>query len=219
MICAQQRLVLAALLGLIVPRVAAAHRLDEYLQATRISVERSKVLVEINLTPGAEVADKVLARIDRDLDGEVSADEAGAYARSFVEQLRLSTDGIPRRLTLDAFYSPSAEQMRQGEGVLRLRISTSLSETATGKHHLVFENAHRSEFSVYLVNALIPKDDRIHITGQSRDMLQREFTLDYTVSAESEGSWRSSAALPPLLGLGLAGMLGLAARRLNAVRP
>ena len=33
-----------------------AHRLDEYLQATRVAIERGRVTVEIDLTPGASLA-------------------------------------------------------------------------------------------------------------------------------------------------------------------
>jgi hypothetical protein len=59
---------------------SAAHRLDEYLQAMLVVIEPSSIQLQINLTPGVEVADQVLARIDRDDDRVISKDEAGAYA-------------------------------------------------------------------------------------------------------------------------------------------
>jgi hypothetical protein len=70
------RLVCVAMLGLIFSHTADAHRLDEYLQASQISIESGRIIVEINLTPGAAVADGVIAEIDRDADGELSPSEA-----------------------------------------------------------------------------------------------------------------------------------------------
>jgi len=36
--------------------LASAHRVDEYLQATRLSIDLDRVEVEINLTPGIDLA-------------------------------------------------------------------------------------------------------------------------------------------------------------------
>ena len=47
------RLVFIAILGLAFSRIADAHRLDEYLQATRIDVEVDRIDLDIDLTPGA----------------------------------------------------------------------------------------------------------------------------------------------------------------------
>ena len=48
---------------------ALAHRLDEYLQATSFVVDGDHVEVQMRLTPGVEVFDRVLAAIDADGDG------------------------------------------------------------------------------------------------------------------------------------------------------
>ena len=42
---------------------ASAHRLDEYLQATTVSVTQGVLTMRIGLTPGVSVAGAVLARI------------------------------------------------------------------------------------------------------------------------------------------------------------
>src|SRR5215472_14300451 len=56
-----ERCVVALLLGFFLfASSALAHRLDEYLQATLVTIEHGEVLFQINLTPGVEVADKVL---------------------------------------------------------------------------------------------------------------------------------------------------------------
>ena len=44
---------------LLLPAVALAHRLDEYLQATRLSLALDRVVLKIDLTPGVDVAARV----------------------------------------------------------------------------------------------------------------------------------------------------------------
>lgn len=169
------------ILGFGLPRVTEAHRLDEYLQATRISIELERIGVEINLTPGAALADNVFASIDQDRSGTVSPGEGAAYARLVVTSLSLNVDGRSFALTLDGYSYPPLADMRLGEGVIRLRASAKMPHASVGPHRLAFANTHRSDIGVYLINALIPTDDRIRITGQSRDTQQNEFKMDYKV--------------------------------------
>ena len=186
-------------------RAATAHRLDEYLQATRISVARGHVTAEVSLTPGAAVAGSVISAIDRDRNGEISAAEGLASAEGVVNSFSLEVDGLRRGLALDEHRIPSAE-IRRGEGVIRLRASAPIFADAVGRHRLSFSNTHRSDIGVYLVNALVPEDSQIGINGQSRDMLQREFHMEYTVS-EREDNLELAAVWPPVLGLSLAAAL------------
>src|SRR6185295_15294170 len=112
----------------------------------------------------------------------------------------LSIDGQAHRLKLDDYTMPALAEMQSGEGIIRLRASSPIGLAAPGRHQLRFANPHRTDISEYLVNALVPSDERIHINGQSRDTLQRQIRLDYTVSP---GYKKSSvlAALAPLFGL------------------
>src|SRR5258705_13835952 len=68
---------------------ASPHRRDEYLQATRIAIDPGRVLIELDLTPGIEVAQGIVADIDRDRNGVVAADEAQAYAARVLRDIRL----------------------------------------------------------------------------------------------------------------------------------
>jgi hypothetical protein len=63
------------------PGTAGAHRLDEYLQATRLSLDLDRVGVEIDLTAGVSLAAQIFASIDTDRDGRISIAEGEAYAR------------------------------------------------------------------------------------------------------------------------------------------
>ena len=53
----------AATAGLLLVLSASpsAHRLDEYLQAARLSLAHTRVELEIDLTPGASVADGIIS--------------------------------------------------------------------------------------------------------------------------------------------------------------
>ena len=75
------------------PSAVFAHRDDQYLQATLVDIEPSGVRLQINLTPGMAVAERVLAQIDRDRDGAISKNEAAAYAESLKRDLTVRLDG------------------------------------------------------------------------------------------------------------------------------
>jgi len=52
-----------------------AHRIDEYLQATLLSLTTDHLAATVRLIPGALVSASVIAAIDRNGDGVLSADE------------------------------------------------------------------------------------------------------------------------------------------------
>jgi hypothetical protein len=85
-------------------------------------------------------------------------------------------------LTLDGYSFPQLVEMRNGEGIIRLRASAKIPQSSTGPHRLAFANTYRSDIGVYLINALIPSDERIRITSQSRDTLQNEFKMEYKIN-------------------------------------
>jgi hypothetical protein len=170
------------ILGLGFAPATEAHRLDEYLQATRISIELDRIGIEMSLTPGASVADNVFAGIDNDHSGTISPTEAAAYARLVITSLSLSVDGRSCVLALDGYSFPQLADMRNGEGIIRLRASAKIPQSSIGPHRLAFANTYRSDIGVYLINALMPTDGRIRITGQSRDTLQNEFKMDYKIN-------------------------------------
>ena len=85
-----------ALMLLSFPGVVFAHRLDEYLQATLISVEKDRVEVSLRLIPGVAVSSAVIASIDTNGDGNLSSQEQSSYAQRILSELSLSIDG--RRL-------------------------------------------------------------------------------------------------------------------------
>jgi hypothetical protein len=160
-------------------RLLSAHRLDEYLQASRISVEPGRLEVDIDLTPGVAVASRIVRDIDRDADGRLSADEQRGYAAVVIEALRLQVDGQPVRARLVSFAFPELDALRRGDATIELKCAADMPPLASGQHRIFFENQHHRDVSVYLANALVPQDDRVAIVDQLRDGSQQDLTIVY----------------------------------------
>ena len=191
----------AATAGMILALAAspAAHRLDEYLQAARVSLERTRVALEIDLTPGASVADGIIGVIDRDADSRITPLEAESYGRAVLADVRLELDGHPLVLTLDRVEVPTIEEMRHGMGTLQLRARADVGASMSIRRQLHFQNNHQAASSVYLVNALVPSDNGISVVNQSRDAKQRDVRIDYSVTPQ----WPRYLYWPLLGGLAL----------------
>lgn len=200
-------LVLALTIAVTVGTGLSAHRRDEYLQAARLSVEPSRVELELDLTPGIAVANAIIADIDQNRDGVLSPDEKWAYAGRVLGAITLRNDGQTFHVEPIGSTFPDLDAFRRGEGTIRLQSAVVLPRLSDGDHQLFFRNAHRPDVSVYLANALVPRSDRIAVTAQRRDLEQHELTIDYLVRmhpATATGVW--------LLG-GIAGAVVLVALR------
>jgi hypothetical protein len=173
----------AAVAGLLLVLSASpsAHRLDEYLQAARVSLAHTRVDLEIDLTPGASVADGIISLIDRDGDKRVSPEEAAQYGRDVLADVVLEIDGRPIALTLNHVEAPPLEEMRHGLGTIQVRASADVERRMSFRRELHFQNNHHAASSVYLVNALIPTDPGISVVSQTRDATQRGARIEYSV--------------------------------------
>ena len=65
----------AVLCFLLADRAAWAHRIDEYLQATILSLEANRVNASMRLIPGVQAAPSVIAMIDANYNGVFSENE------------------------------------------------------------------------------------------------------------------------------------------------
>ena len=199
----------AAIVGvwLMLPAATTAHRLDEYLQATRVAVDHDRVDLEIDLTP---VARQVFGWIDTDRDEQISVAEGDAYAAVVLGSIMLDVDDRRQALTLVARQFPTLREMSQGVGTIRLTATTRIPPAASGSHRLVYRNVHRPELSVYLVNALVPKSPDIQIVGQQRDRQQHELRLDYQVASPP---WPAMPSWRFIVSAGMASLLTVATWR------
>ena len=158
----------AAAILLLAATHALAHRLDQYLQGVIISIEKNRVDAQITLTPGVSVFPALLAEIDTDGDGIISAVEQRAYAERVLHDLSLKIDDRPLTPKLLSAEFPTIEQMRNGLGEMRMEIEAGLP--AGGAHRkLTFENHHESGIAAYQANCLVPRDPDIRILTQNRN--------------------------------------------------
>jgi hypothetical protein len=172
------------------PPPAESHRLDEYLQATRLAFSRDRIVVELDLTPGVSVARQVFALIDRDGDNRVSPVEIAAYGQRVLQDVSLRIDGKVSTLTLVRAESPTWDEIREGLGTIRLEASAEAPLATYGRHRVVYDNAHQPAIGVYLVNALSPSLTGMTIGPARRDMLQRSIALDVDVTTRfATASW------------------------------
>ena len=173
---------LVLVLTVVVP--ASAHRVDEYLQATMVSVERDRVQFSMRLVPGIAVSSGVIATIDTDRDGIISETEQQTYAQRILADLTLGIDGVPLQPQLISAVFPTVEEMKQGLGEIRIEFTASLPPAGTNRR-LTLVNHHQSHNAAYLVNCLVPSDPEIRVLAQHRDERQSFYELDYVQSSAS----------------------------------
>ena len=163
----------------------SAHRRDEHLQAARIAIEPEHVDVDLDITPGADLAEAAILAIDGDRDGTLSPAEQDAYAQSVAGALWLATNGEAHTLRLVSATFPDPAAMRRGEGTIALRLRAALGgDVLGGDGELIFGNGHQPAHSVYLANALVPRSPRVTVRGQRRSPTQHELTIAYTLAPE-----------------------------------
>src|SRR5262245_4525012 len=105
-----------ALAILCVASPVTAHRLDEYLQATLISVEKDRVRAQIRLMPRVAVFSFVLSIIDTNADGVISESERRVYAERVARDLSLTVDGAGLAPALVSMKFPEIGEMKEGLG-------------------------------------------------------------------------------------------------------
>jgi hypothetical protein len=204
--------VACATLLIALPWRADAHRLDEYLQATRVSIAADGVRVELDLSPGVAVAADVVGAIDLDRDGHIGDREADAYAADVLRGVSVTVDGRATPLRLQQRAFADVADMREGIGTIRLTAAAPLA-VAAGRHRLTLVNANAPAIGVFLANALTPADARITLGTQRRDPLQRTFSVDYDVAGDAAAmAWGVAA-------LGMLGLLVAGRRHHRPVRP
>ena len=180
---------------------AFAHRLDEYLQATTISLEKDRVQAELRLTPGVAMFARIFAAIDTNGDGTLSEPEQRAYAERVLSDLSLRLDRVPLRPRLVSVKFPEIQKMKDGLGEIEIDFDVDLPHAAANRT-LVFENHHQSANGAYLVNCLVPADPDIRLIAQRRNYSQSSYELDYAQSGVRTGpltawewSWLAAAAI------------------------
>lgn len=207
----------AATVVLMLAQAASAHRIDEYLQATLISVEAKQVHAAMRLIPGVQAAPGIINTIDSDGDGVFSDGEQRAYAARVLADLGVRVDGLPARPLLQTLRFPSAAQLGDGLGEIVIEYNVALppcalqgQEHACGERHFSLENHHQRSGSVYLMNALAPQDALTTILAQQRNPQQSTYDITFRQMPlagagwrEQLRAWQDSLQFSPLFGLGM----------------
>ena len=219
------KLIPAAAIILSVVGPISAHRLDQYLQATLILVEKDRVQAFMRLIPGVAVFSTVLANVDTNRDGLISNAEQQAYAEQVLADLSIAIDGKWLSPRLVSVQFPKIEEMRAGLGEIQIEFSADFPRGGRDRR-LIFENHHQSRIAAYLVNCLVPRDNDIQVIAQSRNARQSFYELEYmqagvrpdsaSVKASSSGRGSLGAMLAPVLFWlhGFAGMYRLGIRHI-----
>ena len=201
------------MLLLTLPFGAAAHRLDECLQATRVSMFSDHLAVQTFVTPGTLLAARLFARIDADRDGNLSQSEGRRFADQFVQEITLTVDGNRVPLTLTGSQYPTLAELSGGEAMILFEMSAATRQ-APGRHRATLRNDNDPAVSIYLANAMLPKDPSVPVVRQERDPTQRTLTVEYDVAATLNSPASVSAGwLSRLTGIVLGLTLVLAARQ------
>ena len=190
---------------------AAAHPLDEYLQAAYVTPGPASIAVELDLSPGVLVAPSALADLDADADHQVTDVEARAYAERVLRHVELRADGRPLSLTFSKIDVPAYLTIQAGYGTLRLYAHASNAPTAIGAHEVFFRNTYAPTGAAYQVNAFVDKTRPVVLGTQHRDAAQQQSRIEYRIdTTAAAGSSAAPAdrgtALPAQAGR-LAGLL------------
>ena len=200
------------LISAVAPSVRA-HQLDEYLGITHVGIQAEKIQLFLSLTPGANIAERILAGIDRDGNADLSDAERRDYAERLMGQMTLAVDDVLPSLQLAHVAFPARGDLLSGQGVIQFIIEANIPRQAAG-HHSLFVANNSNDVTVFVASALRPEGRDITIGRQERDHYQRHVRIEYEVASTGTFAGRLLAGAV----LALIAVAGLLARRRLAPR-
>lgn len=207
-----------ALIGLLMlaagTEPVGAHRLDEYLQATIITVEKSRLQIEMTMTPGVAVSSFLLSTIDTDGDGTISETEQHAYAERVLRDISVEVDGFRLQPQLRSVIFPALAELKDGSGEIKLNFDAGVPGSGRNQT-LTFENHHQSRISAYQINCLVPRDPALHIASQERNYTQSLYRMRFVQSDSGFDLTRVALWSGGIGWLGLAALFVQARARLS----
>ncbi len=174
---------------------ARAHRVDECLQCSFVSIAPDRVALSLTLVPGIETAPALIAQIDTNRDGAISTAEAANFARLVCSRLSLEIDGQLLPLQLVRHEFPSVADLRTGFALISLDFATAVVPLEPGAHHVRFRNDHHPESSVYLANVMLPTSPAVQLGRPARDDAQQTLAFSFVVSPRPAPATQALARL------------------------
>jgi hypothetical protein len=181
-----------------------AHPADEYVQAAYIELG-SAIDLELDLTPGEQVAAQVLRQIDSNQNQNFEPVELQTYAKTVLTQLQLSLNGQKLRLDFVDVQPPKPQVFLDGGGTIKIYATTTLPPQA-GTYQLEFNNRHSPVKSGYLANVFV-QSKALRVVAQKRNETQSRYWVEFV-----QVGFISVWIFPVLIGMLLAAFWGIKKR-------
>jgi hypothetical protein len=168
----------------LLPRWAEAHPVDEVVQGAYLTLALGEVRLELDLTPGIEVAGALLQALDADADRIITAAEAQGYAESVLARSTITLDDVAMFWMLDEVNVPSYRSLELGGGTISIRAVAQRPDSA-GAHVLSYRNDHQpAAASRRMANVFLRPGGgwQYRVIGQRRSDDGRQLTVTYTVA-------------------------------------
>lgn len=165
---------------------ASAHPMDEVVQSAYLTLMPSAVFLELELTPGPEVASALLGSLDPNADRRITNEEAHAYAQRVLQDSKLTIDGAAVEWALQEVVVPFYENIELASDIVRIYAISNRFDRA-GSHTLGYNNQYRPAKSQCIANIFMQHGLgwRHHVTRQSRSDDGRRITVNYFSEPEA----------------------------------
>ena len=162
---------------------AGAHPVDEVVQGAYLTLVPGEVRLELDITPGADVARAILDILDRNGDRSVSEAETRAYAQIVLEQSTLTLDGRHATWTLVNVSTPPYRNLEMGSSMIRIYAVAERADRPGGRA-LTYENRYQPAKSQWIANVFLQPGAgwRYQITAQQRSDDGRQLAVSYVAT-------------------------------------
>jgi hypothetical protein len=176
---------LAGMLLILLPRWAEAHPLDEVVQGAYLTLAPGEVRLELDLTPGIEVAGAFLQALDANADRIITEVEMQGYAEDVLARSTLTLDDVALSWMLNEVNMPPYQSLELGGGTVSIH-AVAQHPYSVGAHVLSYRNDHQPAASRRMANVFLQPGEgwQYRITGQQHSDDGRQLTVTYTVARQ-----------------------------------
>ena len=173
----------AWLLPALIPGWAFAHPVDEVVQGAYLTLAPGQVRLELDLTPGTEVAFAVLKSLDANGDRRITEAEARAYGERVLKQSTLTLGGKPAAWRLERVDTPAYDELEQSTPTLKIYATAARPDRA-GPQAFSYENRYQPAKSQWIANVFLQPAGgwRYRVAGQQHTDDGRGLTVSYAAS-------------------------------------
>ena len=159
---------------------AGAHPVNELLQAAYLTLTPGAIQLELDLTPGSQVAGKLLSTLDVNADRQISVSEARSFAKQVLAQSSLKVGGVAVPWTLNQVVTPPYQNLLGGNDVIKIYAVARRPDTA-GAGTFSYLNRYEPVKSRWMANIfLLPGSGwQYQVSGQQHSSDGRGLTVTY----------------------------------------